>query len=1416
MAVAVVVVLILSLPSNFYFTYIVPSSVDEYQTETEIDFEFNNNKIESPISNIHIAFTENRGQLENDEVRFYDPGGKVWFTDGGVWFELREEIETRDQGSQLRGQGGISGLEFDLMEGLEPSELVEYKRIVLKQEFIGANEVRPIGKNGLSWNSNFFYGNDSGKWCTNVPNYAEVYYENIYDGIDLRYYSNEKGLKYDFIVHPYADPNQIRIRYEGAESIEIDGLGNLKVNTEIDDFIDGGLAINQEYNNSQYQIESQFVIMGKTTYGFELLQDYNRAEVLIIDPLLYSTYLGGQDLDEGMAIAVDLVGYSYITGYTVSFDFPTTPGVYATGLDGINYDVFVSKFEPTGLALNYSTYVGGGHADWGNDIDIDSDGNAVITGTTMSYYFPTTDGAFDITFNDGDEDCFIFKINNRGSELLFSTFIGSDDWDFGYDLVLDKYCDIYMTGTTHHSGGPSDFPTTPNAFHTGHIGGTFIFLVKLSNDGSSLLYSTFLFGGYLGDLTIDKDLNTYVTGFTQVPSILTTEGAYDTTFNGPIGATDCFLLKLNLSSNGFDDLKYATYIGGSNIDVADALILDSKENVIITGKTNSTDFPVTENVYDDTYSGGYPYFDSFVCKLNITSSKMMLSTYMGGNGDDSGTDISLDTNENIIVSGITNSSNFPITMDAFDKICNKTDGFIAQLSSDGSKLLYSSYVGGTEDDRAYGICTDSIGILYLTGETNSTDFPTTPGAIDKSQNGNFDSFLFKMSISPIFNFTSISLLKNEVSTDIIHTRLQPYTFRICLVNGINILDLQSVKLTLDPLDTNIQLLWTRSNDRFDELTDSEDHVTLHNSSIASNYFYWWTIDFNIIFNWSYPNEDLFFIQLYGTSNSVAPVYRNFTKDYHVENDLIFNGTLEVASEKENRLLNNNDLVMGGEELYWSGLRPVYQNSFGVYPPENEFDITIWDGIGNHWSTSPAAGEFFQLKTNAQDNTNLEGDLHIINITGIPPTSDTSNTSFSIRIDGDNVSFSNATPNNRTWHMDESIYVGITIEDYGGGLVDGNSIMYAISTDNGESYDDWLPIPTLKDETILATQTLATFANGRNNYIKWLALDSLGNGPTDSQPYRILIDTEEVIFSNPWPAAKYLSFSSMVEVGINISDNLSGVNGSKIEYSISENDGQTWNNWISVDPIENSNNLSVRLNITLSPGSKNRIRWRAYDVAGNGPTKSEEYIINIWSFMEKKPEIELISPPKGSIFGNTSVELIWNVTNLDIPGITYIVVLDSFDPPYNVLQDMITTLNFKVENLWDKTTYYWKIVPVIDGIEYREISSDVWWFSVDLSKPPLEKLYNVLINGKDFVSLYPGENVNITLQITNLGETRDSIKVRIQSSNISTFARWEKTYPLALSPNESGNRTLLLNLPDDIHLGFYEIFVEAYSLYSEDR
>ena len=175
--------------------------------------ELSKNNIKGLLSNTPNAFTENRGQLENDEVRFYDQGGAVWFTDDGVWFELREYDETRGRGSGFRGQGGISGLDFDPMRRFKPTVPIKYKRVVLKQEFVGANQVQPIGRERLSWNSNFFYGNDSEKWCSDVPNYAEIYFENLYDGIDLRYYSNKKGLKYDLIVHPGANYKQIKIKF---------------------------------------------------------------------------------------------------------------------------------------------------------------------------------------------------------------------------------------------------------------------------------------------------------------------------------------------------------------------------------------------------------------------------------------------------------------------------------------------------------------------------------------------------------------------------------------------------------------------------------------------------------------------------------------------------------------------------------------------------------------------------------------------------------------------------------------------------------------------------------------------------------------------------------------------------------------------------------------------------------------------------------------------------------------------------------------------------------------------------------------------------------------------------------------------------------------------------------------------------
>jgi len=392
------------------------------------------------LANVPQAFTQNRGQLENDEVRFYDQSGGVWFTDDSVWFELREYDDTR-------GQGGISGLDLDPMTILEPPETVEYKRVVLKQEFVGANQVQPIGKERLSWNSNFFYGNNSEKWCTDVLNYAEIYYENLYDSIDLRYYSNQNGLKYDLIVHPGGEVDNIRMKYEGADGLEIDEVGNLKIETACGNIEDGELFTYQDFGGSRHTMMSNFKIYGNLEYGFEILQNYNEHEVLVIDPKVtmeYSTFIGGSGWDCGYDLAIDQIGNLYVTGYTSSQDFPNTPGAYDQSHNG-DWDIFVIKLDKDYITL-YSTYIGGTSYDDTPTIALESNGNAIISGRTFSGGFPTTTGAYDRIFN-GYGDVFVLKLESSGSKLLYSTFIGGIGHESSGSITIDSQGNVQPAGT---------------------------------------------------------------------------------------------------------------------------------------------------------------------------------------------------------------------------------------------------------------------------------------------------------------------------------------------------------------------------------------------------------------------------------------------------------------------------------------------------------------------------------------------------------------------------------------------------------------------------------------------------------------------------------------------------------------------------------------------------------------------------------------------------------------------------------------------------------------------------------------------------------------------------------------------------------------------------------------------------------
>ena len=1257
------------------------------------------------------GFTENCGQLENDDVRFYAQGGDLWFTDDGVWFEVRDEFSIYSQQSTVYTRGSNLATEDWRLR------TSEYKRVVLKQEFVSANPVIPVGNERLSWNSNFFYGNDSSKWCTEVPNYQEIYYKNLYDGIDFRYYTNDQGLKYDFVLHPGADINQIKIRYEGARELGIDDDGNLIIKTKIQDITDGELFIYQDYSGCREQIEGRFKIYDKIDYGFELIDGYNRSEILIIDPKVmidYSTYIGGSSGELGYDIKADKMRNAFVTGITMSSDFPTTPGAYDNSFNpnGSYVDLFILKLNFNGSKIIYSTYIGGNHSEYCQSIAIDTMGNAFVTGCTFSSDFPITPGVFDSFCN--FVDIFILKLNPNGSKINYSTFIGGRGEDRSNAIAIDELGNACITGETNST----NFPITSGAFSNMFSKEFDAFVLKLNTNGSALIYSTFIGGNGHDtgeDIVLDSSGNAFISGNTGSNDFPNTTGAFNNSLNGII---DIFVLKLNqIGSN----LIYSTFIGGGYAEYGESIKLDSMGNAIVTGRTSSIDFPVTLGAYNEMYNGGT--CDAFVFKLNHNGSKIIYSTYIGGSYSDYGKGVVVDLGGNAIVAGYTHSNNFPTTHDALDNQYNNEESFMFKLNNDGSELLYSTYFGGSQSDAAHCIGMDPFGNVYISGFTNSTDFPTTTGVYNRNLTGSWDSFVIKFSFRKFINITSISLLMNTKPTNIIYSKYCTYTFRVRVIDTVKFWDLSNVYLTLDPTGCSIRLLWNRSSRNFFLLSDYNTYFTLEPTSNSSNNsFDEWIIDFNLTFNWSYPDEEFHDVQAYATSATLATAWLNVTDFYRVENDLVFNGTLSVKGENQ-RPIQKNDLVRGGEGLNWEGLITVYENTTTIYPPANEFDITLWDEAGNLWLDSPAVGKPINIETKTPSNTNSVGYSYIINLSSIPPECDATNVSFTILIDGDHVTFSNPTPDDTLWQTTADVLVSVNITDIGGGLVNGSSIKYRVRTDTGMPWGDWVAAECVNSSVTIIPQNIVSLSEGTGNLLKWQAKDSLGNGPDESEEYKIIVDTENVTFSNFIPSADYVSPTEQVKVSIIISDNTSWVDGSTIEFSISDDNGKSWtswNSWTSVSVLENASRIVAKLNLTLQNGTENQIKWRACDVAGNGPTESRAYIVKVYvnswlHTIHTLPKVKLMRPKNNSIIPTTFVELSWFLENRDLLNVNYSIYLDTVDPPSTIVETGYMATRILIDALSDGETYYWTVIPKV-GVVDGWCDSGVWTFSVDTNIP----------------------------------------------------------------------------------------------------
>jgi len=381
--------------------------------------------------------------------------------------------------------------------------------------------------------------------------------------------------------------------------------------------------------------------------------------------LVYSTFLGGTDRDNGEDIAVDASGNAYVTGDTFSTDFPTTTGAFDTTFNGGIVDAFVTKLNASGSALVYSTFLGGTNQDEGQGIAVQQ-GSAYVTGITQSTDFPTTPGAFDTTFN-GSEDAYVTKLNASGSALVYSTLFGGAEQERGLGIAV-REGRAYVTGLTDST----DYPTTRGAFDRTYNGARDAFVAKLNASGSALAYSTFLGGASEDeglDIAADGEGRAYVTGGTGSANFPTSRGAFDRTQNG---SDDAFVTKLNASGSA---LAYSTFLGGTGFEEGLGIVV-REGRAYVTGRTTSGDFPTTRGAFDRTYNGVQ---DAFVTKLKASGSALAYSTFLGGTEIDDGESIVV-RGGRAYVTGSTRSADYPTTSGAFDTTFNgASDAFVTKL-----------------------------------------------------------------------------------------------------------------------------------------------------------------------------------------------------------------------------------------------------------------------------------------------------------------------------------------------------------------------------------------------------------------------------------------------------------------------------------------------------------------------------------------------------------------------------------------------------------------------------------------------------------------------------------------------------------------------------------------------------------------
>lgn len=624
---------------------------------------------------------------------------------------------------------------------LPPVSLTPPVQDVLRLRFVGASAApRVFGQDELPERSNYFRGRTS--WTTDIPNYARITYQDLYPGVDLVYYGNQGKLEYDLVVRPGASPSAVRLAFTGALPVSLDAQGGIVLRTA-----GGGTVVQhapvmyQEIDGRRQTVTGRYQLQVGNQVTFQV-DSYDPTRPLVVDPILnYSGYIGGSGNDYAYAVTTDSSGNTYFVGSTTSTNFNPPPDGFDTTLGG-SQDAFVVKLSPTGQAL-FSTYLGGSGTEAAYGVAVDVSGSVFVTGETSSSNFPVTAGAFQPAYGDGGRDAFVVRLNGAGDLLQYASYYGFETKDHGSGIAVDVDGAAYVTGSLDTGG-------EPNAF-----------ALKVAPDGKLLLYNKVLSGtanDYGYGVAVDDRGYAVVVGQTASADFPGLSGSWDSALGGP---ADGFLARLDPQGN----LLRATYLGGTSDEQASGVALDYLGNVYVTGWTDSSDFP-TASPQQPASGGGYDAFlAKFLDSSDLLAAGPTYSTYYGGSANDYGYSVLADGATSATVAGLTYSTNLTQVNQIQAGYGGSGDAFVAQWNAAGSQLLLSSYLGGSGTDAGYGASWDADGNVFLTGYTNSTDFPYGGGG-SGSPGGGADAFISKVGLVPLPPaVTTVSPDTGESSSD---------------------------------------------------------------------------------------------------------------------------------------------------------------------------------------------------------------------------------------------------------------------------------------------------------------------------------------------------------------------------------------------------------------------------------------------------------------------------------------------------------------------------------------------------------------------------------------------------------------------------------------------------------------------------